>query len=73
MVNVHEAKSTLSRLLEDVERGEVVVIARNGQPVAKLTAINKPSLANGVAAVRSQHQIRLAGISVRDLIEEGRR
>jgi prevent-host-death family protein len=35
-VNVHEAKSQLSRLLELVEQGEHVVIARNGQPVAEL-------------------------------------
>ncbi|MCX6141410.1 MAG: type II toxin-antitoxin system prevent-host-death family antitoxin [Candidatus Kapabacteria bacterium] len=36
MVNVHEAKTTLSALLAAVERGEEVVIARNGEPVAKL-------------------------------------
>jgi prevent-host-death family protein len=35
-VNVHEAKTQLSRLLQDVEEGEEVVIARNGMPVAKL-------------------------------------
>lgn len=36
VVNVHEAKTHLSRLLEVVERGEEVVIARAGQPVAML-------------------------------------
>jgi prevent-host-death family protein len=36
IVNVHEAKTQLSRLLQDVEDGEEVVIARNGKPVAKL-------------------------------------
>jgi prevent-host-death family protein len=35
-VNVHEAKSQLSRLLELVEEGETVVIARHGKPVAEL-------------------------------------
>lgn len=35
-VNVHEAKTHLSRLLADVERGEEVVIARAGKPVARL-------------------------------------
>jgi prevent-host-death family protein len=35
-VNVHEAKTQLSKLLERVERGEEVVIARAGKPVAKL-------------------------------------
>jgi prevent-host-death family protein len=72
-VNVHEAKTTLSRLLEEVERGETVVIARNGQPIAELTAIVKPTLAAGVAAVRAKHPVRLNGISVRELIDEGRR
>jgi prevent-host-death family protein len=38
-VNVHEAKTTLSQLLADVERGEDVGIARNGVPVARLSAI----------------------------------
>lgn len=35
-VNVHEAKTQLSRLLQEVEEGEEIVIARNGTPVAKL-------------------------------------
>ena len=72
-VNVHEANTTLSRLLEEVERGETIVIARNGQPIAELTAIAKPTLAAGVAAIRARHQISVAGLSIRDLIDEGRR
>ena len=39
--NVHEAKSNLSRLLEQVERGEEVVIARHGKPVAKLVSVSR--------------------------------
>jgi prevent-host-death family protein len=35
-VNVHEAKTQLSRLLQEVENGEEIVIARNGEPVARL-------------------------------------
>jgi prevent-host-death family protein len=35
-VNIHAAKTNLSRLLEQVEAGEEVVIARAGKPVAKL-------------------------------------
>lgn len=35
-VNVHEAKTNLSRLLAQVEAGEDIVIARNGKPVARL-------------------------------------
>ncbi len=40
-VNVHEAKTNLSRLLAKVEAGEEVIIARNGKPVARLVSIQK--------------------------------
>jgi prevent-host-death family protein len=39
-VNVHEAKTHLSKLLERVALGEEVVIAKAGKPVAKLVAID---------------------------------
>lgn len=42
VVNVHEAKTHLSRLLELVEGGEEVIIARAGQPVATLAAYRPP-------------------------------
>lgn len=35
-VNVYDAKTNLSRLLERVELGEQIVIARNGKPVVEL-------------------------------------
>lgn len=35
-VNVHEAKTQLSKLLARAERGEEIVIARDGKPVARL-------------------------------------
>jgi prevent-host-death family protein len=38
-VNVHEAKTHLSRLLLRVEAGEEVVIARAGRPVARLVPV----------------------------------
>lgn len=37
LVNVHEAKTQLSKLLAQVEAGEDVVIARAGRPVARLS------------------------------------
>ena len=40
-VNVHEAKTHLSRLLERVERGQEIVIARAGKPVAKLVPLDE--------------------------------
>ena len=38
-VSVHEAKAHLSRLLQQVEAGEEVVITRVGEPVARLVAV----------------------------------
>lgn len=51
-VNVHEAKTHLSRLLEQVEEGQEVVIARAGVPVARLVSAKsrtsrKPGLMQG--------------------------
>jgi prevent-host-death family protein len=40
-VNIHEAKTGLSKLVERAEAGEDVVIARAGRPVAKLVALTK--------------------------------
>ena len=49
-VNVHEARSQLSRLLELVEGGETVIIARHGQPVAELVpARQKTAFPFGIA------------------------
>jgi len=41
-VNIHEAKTHLSRLLGRVERGEEIVIARAGRPVARLLPLGPP-------------------------------
>ena len=38
-VNIHEAKTHLSRLLQKVSAGEEVIIAKAGKPVAKLVPI----------------------------------
>jgi prevent-host-death family protein len=39
-VNIHEAKTHLSRLLERVALGEEVIIAKAGKPVAKLVRLD---------------------------------
>ena len=38
-VNVHDAKTHLSKLLADVEAGDEVIIARRGKPVARLVRV----------------------------------
>ena len=54
--NVHEAKTHFSRLLEEVEAGEDVVIARAGKPVARLTPVRPPRRRPGTL----RDKIRLA-------------
>lgn len=43
VVNVHQAKTQLSRLLVRVEAGEDIVIARRGEPVARLVGCKRRS------------------------------
>ena len=44
-INIHEAKTHLSRLVERTARGEEIVIAKAGKPRAKLVPIAKPGAA----------------------------
>jgi prevent-host-death family protein len=40
VVNIHDAKTHLSRLLARVEAGEEIVLARGGRPVARLVPVS---------------------------------
>ena len=42
-VNIHEAKTHLSKLVEEASRGEPFVIAKAGKPIVKVTALSAPS------------------------------
>jgi prevent-host-death family protein len=41
--NIHEAKTHLSRLIEQAARGESFVIAKAGKPMVKVSALETPS------------------------------
>jgi prevent-host-death family protein len=41
-VNIHEAKTHLSRLVDEVAAGAEIIIAKAGKPMARLTPISKP-------------------------------
>jgi prevent-host-death family protein len=58
MVNIHEAKTHLSRLVERIEAGEEIVIARAGRPVARLVPYRARARPRTPGAWRGQ--IRLA-------------
>lgn len=41
-VNMHEAKTHLSRIVEEAAKGETIIIAKAGKPIAKLMALDAP-------------------------------
>jgi len=61
MVNIHEAKTHLSRLVERAAAGEEIVIARAGVPVAKLGPVvpvrpaRKPGVWRGLVEIHPTH------------------
>ena len=76
-VGSFEAKTHLPRLLDDVAKGESITITKHGVPVAMLVpppATRQMSTAEAIAALREFGRGRtLGGISIRELVEEGRR
>jgi len=42
-VNIHEAKTQLSKLVDDASKGEPFIIAKAGKPVVKVTALTAPA------------------------------
>lgn len=54
MVNVHEAKTQLSRLLARVAGGEEVVIARAGKPVARLLPVQSRGASRAPGSLRGR-------------------
>ena len=76
-IGAYEAKTHLSQLLEDVERGETVEITRRGSAVAILSPASSPDrearhrAIEGLRAFRASHP--LGDVTIRELIDEGRR
>lgn len=59
-IGMHEAKTRLSQLVARAERGEEIIITRNGTPAVRLTAIPKP---NSMASIRGALKDRPAVLS----------
>jgi prevent-host-death family protein len=64
-VTIHEAKTHLSRLLADVERGEEIVIARASQPIARLVPVGD-LVGSGLPGHRDSFGIDTSGWIVPD-------
>ena len=58
-VNMFEAKSTLSRLVETVELGREpeIIIARNGRPAARLVPIGAPQILKRIGAAKGLFEV----------------
>lgn len=78
-VGAYEAKTHLPRLLAEVEKGKTITITKHGVPVARLVpydATRRPGPGEAIddwLTYRKRENIRLGGLLIRDLIEEGRR
>jgi len=75
-VGAYEAKTRFSELLERAARGETITVTKHGAPVAQLGPIDAPrreSQRQAADGIRQMRQgIRLDGLSIRELMEEGR-
>ena len=76
-IGAFEAKTQLSQLLQRVQAGERFIITRHNRPVAELIPFHPHGVdkvrdaIDGLKAFQKRH--RLEGLSVRNMIEEGRR
>ena len=76
-VGSYEAKTHLSRLLDEAARGKKITITKHGTPVAMLVPVDssgKPDRETAIAQITEFRRGRtLGGLSIREMIEEGRR
>lgn len=77
-LGAYEAKTHLSRLLDEVERGESYSITKHGRPVALLVPVTASrtgmSVAEAIDGIRRfRVGRRLGGVTPRELIDDGRR
>jgi len=76
-IGAFEAKNTLGTLLDQVEQGEEITITRRGKPVAKLiradAGFDREKARAAVARIKELRKgVTLGGLSIRELIDEGR-
>ena len=76
-IGAYEAKTHLPRLLDEVAKGERITITKHGVPVAVLVPPGSAGSTDVEAMMRRFRKLRrgnrLDGLSIRELIDEGRR
>lgn len=78
IVGAFEAKTKLSALLDSVEKGEDIVISRNGHPIARLVKFGADRSATEreeiIRRITSRaKKLKLGGASVKELRDSGRK
>jgi prevent-host-death family protein len=76
IVNIHAAKTHLSRLVDDAAAGQEIVIARAGKPVARLVALAPEKPRRKLGGLEGQFDIpddfdTMAAEEIRALFEDG--
>jgi prevent-host-death family protein len=56
-VNIHEAKTHLSRLVDQAAKGEPFVIAKAGKPLVKVTAIDAPKARSRLGGLEGEIKV----------------
>ncbi len=76
-IGVYEAKTHLTKLMDRVSKGEKITITKHGVPVAILQPADSSKTEPVREVIEQLKQFRkgrrLDGLSIRDMIEEGRR
>lgn len=57
IVNIHEAKTNLSRIVEEVAAGAEVIIAKAGKPMARLSPIDAPIKEKRLGALKGKIKV----------------
>jgi prevent-host-death family protein len=76
-IGAYEAKTHLPRLLDEVEKGERITITKHGRPVAVLIPPGRAGAPDPDLLIQRIRELRrgnrLNGLSIRELIDQGRR
>lgn len=78
-IGVYDLKNHLSAVLEEVVGGREITVTKHGRPVARIAPVSAPSQTERVAALAALHALSARtkplpdDLTIRDLIDEGRR
>jgi len=78
-IGIYDLKNNLSSVLEEVMEGREITVTKHGRPVARIAPVSPASPADRAAAIEALHALGARvksmpdGLTIRDLIDEGRR